>query len=718
MSGFMPDIFFYSLFLLSFSLQSVWTRLLLAAGVFPFPCDFLTNCIMKVSNCIFYLKHDARRLNFMNSYSYYGVAALTPPIAIGDPMSNAKSILDLCSRLDPDIRLAVCPELSLSGYTCQDLFYETLLQQECLKALEWLCRHIPEHLSLIVGLPLQVENHLYNAAAFIHQHEVLGFYVKTHLPSYNEYYEPRWFTSSIYLPENAGIHFGRKRVPVSDHILFEDFSTGAVIGIEICEDLWVASPVSTRHAQAGANILCNLSASNEVIAKEEYRISLVENQSARCFAGYIYASAGPDESSSDLVFGGQDIIAENGRILALSSLLHPQEFIQAQIDMEILKNERMKYKTTFETVADGYEKIPFASVPVETITLKRPVNAYPFVPADKQNRIERCQKILAIQARGLATRLKKIGCTNVVIGISGGLDSTLALLVCARAFAMLHLDPRGIHGISMPGFGTTSRTKNNAQQLMDLLGVSSEVIPIADAVNQHFKDIGQDPNTHDITYENSQARERTQILMDLANKYNGLVIGTGDLSELALGWCTYNGDHMSMYAVNVSVPKTLVRYIVESEAELAGKEGKTKLEQVLLDICDTPVSPELLPPDANGQIVQKTEEVLGSYDLHDFFLYHMLRYHESPAKIFDLACLAFKNTDPKTILNAMKTFYQRFFSQQFKRNVMPDGVKVGSVSFSPRGDWRMPSDASRNAWMRQVNELEAELTQSKAAVKK
>lgn len=655
----------------------------------------------------------------MNPYSYYGTAALTPPVAVADPMSNAQSILALCEKLDDDIRLAVTPELSLSGYTCQDLFYETLLQQECLNALEYLCRNLPEQLALVVGLPLQVENHLYNAAAFIHNHEVLGFAVKTHLPSYNEYYEPRWFTSSIYLPDNAAVHFGKKRVPVSDRLLFEDFSTGAVIGLEICEDLWVASPISTRHAQAGANILCNLSASNEVIAKEEYRLSLVANQSARCFAGYVYASAGPDESSSDLVFGGQDIIAENGKILAASSLMHPADFIEAQIDLEILKNERMKYKTSFESVAEGYICIAFASRPVSEITLRRPVNPYPFVPSDEKNRIERCQKILAIQAQGLATRLKKINCSNVVIGISGGLDSTLALLVCARAFRILHLDPKGIHGISMPGFGTTARTKNNADELMQLLGVSSQTISIKEAVAQHFKDIGHDPAVHDITYENSQARERTQILMDLANKYNGIVIGTGDLSELALGWCTYNGDHMSMYAVNVSVPKTLVRYIVESEAVLAGEQGDEKLKAVLLDICDTPVSPELLPPDPDGKIAQKTEEVLGSYDLHDFFLFHMLRSHERPRKIFDLACLAFNgnqggpNVPPADILKAMKTFYPRFFSQQFKRNVMPDGVKVGSVSFSPRGDWRMPSDASRNAWMKEVSEIEKELGESR-----
>lgn len=642
----------------------------------------------------------------MKPYSYYEVAAMTPPVAIGDPIANAKSILDLCATLPRNVRLVVTPELSLSGYTCQDLFYETILQKACLQALEMICRELPAHLSIAVGLPLQVGNHLYNAAAFVSGGEVKGFYVKTCLPNYNEYYEQRWFTSSLYLEDNASIHFMGKRVPVGEKLLFEDFTTGAVIGLEICEDLWVSIPISSRHACAGANVLCNLSASNEVIAKDDYRRQLVASQSARCFAGYVYASAGPDESSSDLVFGGQDLIAENGRLLASSSLQNPREFITAQLDLEILTNERMKFKTSFECLEEGYLRIPFTSTPVESMELSRPVDAYPFVPSDRQRRIERCQNILTIQARGLATRLQKIHCTHVVIGISGGLDSTLALLVCAKAFDLLHLDPKGIIAITMPGFGTTTRTHDNAHKLMELLHVTSMDISIVPAVLQHFKDIGQDPAVHDITYENSQARERTQILMDVANKYNALVIGTGDLSELALGWCTYNGDHMSMYAVNVSVPKTLVRYIVESDALQARQDGRAELADVLDDICDTPVSPELLPPDSSGKIAQKTEEVLGSYDLHDFFLYHMLRFHESPEKIFDLACHAFDKVDPKTILSALKTFYSRFFTNQFKRNVMPDGVKVGSINFSPRGDWRMPSDASRDLWLRQIDAIE------------
>ena len=642
----------------------------------------------------------------MNRYSYYKTAALTPAVAIGHPMENAKTILSLLHQLDKDVQLAVCPELCISGYTCQDLFYESLLRKQSLQALEFICKEMPDNMAVCVGLPLQVKNKLYNAAAFLFDHEVLGFYVKTYLPGYNEYYEPRWFSPASDLEPGSAVKFMGKDVPVSDKILFADESTNAVIGMEICEDLWVSIPVSSYHALAGANVLCNLSASNEVIAKEEYRRELIQNQSARLYAAYVYASAGPDESSSDLVFSGMDVIAENGRILAESSLTHPKPYVCAEVDLELLNNDRIKYKTSFEQSPEGYQIISYASKPYEDIELVREVDAYPFVPKDIKARVARCQNILAIQAQGLATRLKKIGCTNVVVGISGGLDSTLALLVCKKAFNLLHLDPKGIHGITMPGFGTTKRTKSNSHTLMELLGISIQEISIAQAARDHLKDIGHDESIHDITYENAQARERTQILMDLANKYNGLVIGTGDLSELALGWCTYNGDHMSMYAVNVSVPKTLVRYIVESEAIKAREEGNTALEEVLLDICDTPVSPELLPPDASGKIQQKTEEVLGSYDLHDFFLYHMLRHHESPAKIYELALKAFPQVKKEQILKALRTFYWRFFAQQFKRNCMPDGVKVGSVNFSPRGDWRMPSDASRQMWLDELETIQ------------
>ncbi|MGI6510826.1 MAG: NAD(+) synthase [Catenisphaera adipataccumulans] len=640
----------------------------------------------------------------MKRFQYYKTAAVTPPVAIGDPEANAQAILDLAHRLPADTQLAVFPELCISGYTCQDLFYEQTLLDGSLNALIRIKNEMPENLVLCVGLPLVVRNKLYNCAAVLFDHTILGIQVKTFIPAYNEYYETRWFSSADELDTDTVVIDGEV-VPISNQIVFEDTTTGASLGLEICEDLWVSIPMSSCHALAGANILCNLSASNDVIAKKEYRRQLVIDQSARSYAGYVYASAGTDESSSDLVFSGHDLIAESGTLLAEAHFTDPKEFIIGEIDLQHLINDRIHFKTSMQPAADDYIHVPFASKPYPEIDLTRRYDAYPFVPRDEAKRIERCQNILHIQAQGLATRLRKIHCKDVVIGISGGLDSTLALLVCHEAYRIDHLDVRGIHAVTMPGFGTTHRTKSNAQQLMDLLGVSSEEITIGDAVEQHFADIHHDPSVHDITYENSQARERTQILMDLANQYNGFVVGTGDLSELALGWCTYNGDHMSMYAVNVSVPKTLVRYIVESQALRAEKAGNQALHDVLTDICDTPVSPELLPPDKNGEIKQKTEEVLGSYDLHDFFLYHMLRYHEEPEKIYALALQSFPQISDQTIKNAIQTFYRRFFAQQFKRNCMPDGVKVGSICFSPRGDWRMPSDASRNLWLKQAENL-------------
>ncbi len=659
-----------------------------------------------------------------------------------------------------------------------------------------LAKQAPANMAVITGIPLKAGTRLFNAAAFLFDGKVLGFYVKRHLPGYNEYYEPRWFSPARDL-DVSGIKVNGVDVPVSGKILFADETTDAVIGIEICEDLWVAVPPSSGHAQAGANILVNCSASNEVIAKNRYRRDLVSSQSAKTYSGYLYCSAGPDESSTDLVFSGADLMAENGKILAETAseesisceidLQHlkndrlkfktslqenregytvvtyengkilaetaSEESISCEIDLQHLKNDRLKFKTSLQENREGYTVVTYASANLETIELTRAVEAYPFVPGDLNRRLERCETILGIQAQGLATRLKKIGCRQAVIGISGGLDSTLALLVTVRAFRLLRLPVSGITAVTMPGFGTTKRTKSNADELMELLGVTRMEVPIAASVRQHFADIGQDESVHDITYENGQARERTQILMDLANKVNGIVVGTGDLSELfadigqdesvhdityengqarertqilmdlankvngivvgtgdlselALGWCTYNGDHMSMYAVNASVPKTLVRYLVESEALSARKAGNEKLERVLLDICDTPVSPELLPPDKDGNIAQKTEEVLGSYDLHDFFLYHMLRYHESPEKIFELARLAFPQVDAGKIKESLRTFYRRFFAQQFKRSCLPDGPKVGSICLSPRGDWRMPSDASARLWLKQAEELD------------
>ncbi|WP_276924362.1 NAD(+) synthase [Faecalibaculum rodentium] len=638
----------------------------------------------------------------MKRFDYYKAAVCTPPVSIGNPKANVDDMLRILQSLDPDTQLAVFPELAVTGYTCADLFYEDILLKEAMTQLVRLAEQAPENMAVITGIPLKAGTRLFNAAAFLFDGEVLGFYVKHHLPGYNEYYEPRWFSPARDL-DVSDVKVNGVDVPVSGKILFADETTDAVIGIEICEDLWVAVPPSSGHAQAGANILVNCSASNEVIAKNRYRRDLVSSQSAKTYSGYLYCSAGPDESSTDLVFSGADLMAENGKILAETA---SEESISCEIDLQHLKNDRLKFKTSLQENREGYTVVTYASANLETIELTRAVEAYPFVPGDLNRRLERCETILGIQAQGLATRLKKIGCRQAVIGISGGLDSTLALLVTVRAFRILGLPVSGITAVTMPGFGTTKRTKSNADELMELLGVTRMEVPIAASVRQHFADIGQDESVHDITYENGQARERTQILMDLANKVNGIVIGTGDLSELALGWCTYNGDHMSMYAVNASVPKTLVRYLVESEALSARKAGNTKLERVLLDICDTPVSPELLPPDKDGNIAQKTEEVLGSYDLHDFFLYHMLRYHESPEKIFELARLAFPQVDAGKIKESLRTFYRRFFAQQFKRSCLPDGPKVGSICLSPRGDWRMPSDASAALWLKQAEELD------------
>ena len=640
----------------------------------------------------------------MKRFQYYKVAAATPHVNIGNPKKNSEECLRICKQLPKDTQCVVFPELCLSGYTCQDLFYEDLLLEQSKEALIDFTKKQPKNLLCIVGLPLVIENRLYNCAAACFNGKILGIQVKTYIPNYNEYYEARWFTSAKSLNTDS-IDLDGYRIPVSNHILFEDLTTKACIGIEICEDLWVSIPISSTHALAGANIICNPSASNEIIAKKEYRRSLIQNQSARTYTAYIYASAGVDESSSDLIFSGNNVIAETGSVLSEMDFNDTKDFIISEIDLQTIQNDRLHFKTSMEDNIEGYTKVTYQSEGYDSIELERSYNAYPFVPFDLNQRIERCQSILTIQAHGLATRLRKIHCEHVVIGISGGLDSTLALLVCEKAFKINQFDPKGIHAITMPGFGTSTRTKSNAEVLMDLIGASSEKISIVDAVNQHFKDIHHDPEKLDITYENSQARERTQILMDLSNQYNAIVVGTGDLSELALGWCTYNGDHMSMYAVNASVPKTLVRYIVETRALQAKDEGEDQLYTVLMDICDTPVSPELLPLDQNGKIQQKTEEVLGSYDLHDFFLYHMLRHHSCPSKIYALACKAFDQVKEESILKALKTFYQRFFAQQFKRNCMPDGVKVGSICFSPRGDWRMPSDASREAWFEEVEKL-------------
>ena len=636
----------------------------------------------------------------MKRFDYYTVATATFDVQIANPKKNTDAMLNILKNTKKDTQLVIFPELAITGYSCQDLFFETKLLETAKQQLIRLQQEMPDNMAVVAGLPLQIGNKLYNAAAFLFHHDILGFYVKSNLANHNEFCESRWFST---LENDTMIEWDGKNIPVSSHIVFKDTTTLAQIGIEIGEDLFNIIPVSTYHALNGANILAGPSASSDIVGKKEYIKNLVCQHSAQCFSAYAYVSAGNQESTADLVFSGQSFFTENGQVIQESKNAN---ITYAQFDLQHLTNERMHFKSSFESKTPyNYQTITYASKPQPTIELERNIPAYPFVPKDLEERIVRCEEILQIQAQGLATRLKKIHCKDVVIGISGGLDSTLAILVADLAYDILGYDKKGIHAITMPGFGTTSRTKSNAQILMDLIGTHSEEISIAKAVRQHFADISHDESVHDITYENSQARERTQILMDLANHYNAIVVGTGDLSELALGWCTYNGDHMSMYAVNASVPKTLVRFIVESKAILSQRNGNESLANVLKDICDTPVSPELLPPDPDGKIQQKTEEVLGSYDLHDFFLYHMLRFHESPEKIFELAKYAFKDVEEDTIRKAIQTFYWRFFTQQFKRNCMPDGVKVGSIAFCSRSDWRMPSDACMELWTQEAKSL-------------
>lgn len=646
----------------------------------------------------------------MLNYGYYNVAAATIDVQIGDVEANTEAILKKAKECREQTDLLVFPELCISGYTCGDLFFESALLDACEAALEQLCRELPGERMVIVGVPLRQTDRLYNCAAVLFQGKIIGIQVKSYIPNYNEFYEKRWFSDSFDLPQKTIVLQG-ETIPFTSHLLIRDQTTKAVIGIDVCEDLWVPIPPSSLHALAGANVIVNLSASNETIGKRSYRRSLVLSQSAKCYCGYVYCSANQQESTSDLVFSGHRIIADNGMLISEADFEEgSEEILYGEIDLERCTQDRLRFNTAMKApFLPAYTEVSVRSHPKqrETLQLTRPISPFPFVPQNDAHRIQRCHEIRRIQATGLAQRLKKIHCDHLVIGISGGLDSTLALIVAAEAFEMNGYPAGNIHTVTMPGFGTTARTHNNSTSLMQLFGTTCMDIPIHDAVDQHFKDIGHDSRVHDITYENAQARERTQILMDLANKVGGIVLGTGDLSELALGWCTYNGDHMSMYAVNASIPKTLVRYIVEGYAKEQQEKGNHALADTLLDVCQTPVSPELLPPTAEGEIAQKTEESIGSYDLHDFFLYHLLRNHFSPSKIFALALHAFGEDQRAVILQTMKTFYRRFFTQQFKRNCMPDGVKVGSVCLSPRGDWRMPSDASMRLWMEEIKKLDA-----------
>ena len=627
-------------------------------------------------------------------------AAVTPKIKVADTKYNAELILDMMKESTRQgAKIVVFPELCLTGYTCQDLFLQERLLQGAKDALMKL---VKESASLdaifFVGLPFEILGKLYNVAAVFSHGEVLGLVPKSYLPNYNEFYEARHFVSGaelateVVLPDGSCVHADRDLLFVCEQM------PKLRIGVELCEDLWTPNPPSISHALAGASVLVNLSASNELTGKDSYRRELVSGQSARLLAGYIYASAGEGESTQDLVFSGHNIIAENGQILAESKRFG-HGILYSEIDVERLCAQRRRM-TTFVTEDQTHTEILF-SLKIEETKLTRFIDPAPFVPTDRQNREKRCDEILMIQAMGLKKRLEHTG-ANAVVGISGGLDSTLALLVTVRAFDLCGRDHKGITAVTMPGFGTTDRTYDNAVKLIQSLGAEFVEVDICQAVNVHFSDIGQDPSVHDVTYENSQARERTQILMDIANKKNALVIGTGDLSELALGWATYNGDHMSMYAVNASVPKTLVRHLVRYYADTC--EDK-QLSDTLYDVLDTPVSPELLPPE-DGKISQKTEDLVGPYELHDFFLYYMLRQGFSPAKIYRLAKIAFAGTyEDAFILKWLKTFCRRFFAQQFKRSCLPDGPKVGSVAVSPRGDLRMPSDACATLWMEELNTL-------------
>ena len=639
-------------------------------------------------------------------YGFVKTAAATPKIRVADCDYNANQIIACVKEAYQNgASLLVFPELCVTGYTCSDLFLQSTLLKAAEKAVLKIKNETKDlDIVFVVGVPIAVKQSLFNCGVVICKGEILGAVPKVNIPNYSEFYEVRHFTSGKNTVESVS-YAGEDDVLISSKQIFrclgmDDFT----IGVEICEDLWVAESPSIRLAQSGAAIICNLSCSDDLIGKAQYRRDLVKMQSAKLCCGYVYCDAGFGESTTDMVFSAQNIIAENGTIVSESCRFN-NGITYADIDVERLMSERRRTNTYIDYIPDSnsryYSEKDFEIKKRDT-KLSRTFPCTPFVPSDKSDLKNRCEEILTIQATGLATRLAHTGIQNVVLGLSGGLDSTLALIVCVHAFDMLSLDRKNIHTVTMPCFGTTKRTKSNAEKLAEAYGVSFEEINITLAVRQHFSDIGHDESVTNITYENSQARERTQILMDLSNKYNGLVIGTGDLSELALGWATYNGDHMSMYAVNASIPKTLVRYLTAYEAQ----KSDGTLKNVLLDVLDTPVSPELLPPDKNGEIVQKTEDVVGPYELHDFFLFNMIKFGFSPSKIYFLAKKAFAGVyDNAVILKWLRVFVTRFFNQQFKRSCLPDGPKVGSVSLSPRGDWRMPSDASSALWLKECEEL-------------
>ena len=631
---------------------------------------------------------------------YIKTAAATPYITVADCNANGNEIIRLIHEMEKEhVKVMTFPELCITGYTCQDLFLQRRLLDSAWETLLKITKETADVDALVfVGVPFRNHGKLYNVAAVLNRGEIIGLVPKTYLPNYGEFYEQRHFASGLGCLEYVDIE--GKRVPFGTDILFICEEEPELVA-EICEDLWVTLPPSVLHAQAGANLIVNLSASNEMVGKDSYRRDLVSGQSARLVCGYVYANAGEGESTQDLVFGGQNMIAENGVILAEGKRFH-NGIVYSEIDVQRLNDERRRL-TTYQPADDSdHIKVSF-HLNVEKTKLTRKYSQYPFVPSRKEERDMRCDEILNIQAMGLKKRMDHIHCHKATVGLSGGLDSTLALLVIARAFDLSGADRKDIHCITMPCFGTTDRTYQNACKLSQCLGATLSEINIKEAVNVHFRDIAHDPSVHDVTYENSQARERTQILMDSANQDGSILVGTGDLSELALGWATYNGDHMSMYGVNASVPKTLVRHLVRYYADTCKDE---KLTEVLLDILDTPVSPELLPP-KDGKIAQKTEDLVGPYELHDFYLYYMLRAGFEPEKIYRLACETFEGMyDKETIFKWLKTFYWRFFAQQFKRSCLPDGPKVGSVAVSPRGDLRMPSDASAGVWLGQLENMD------------
>ena len=640
------------------------------------------------------------------------VGAAVPSLALGNVKENMKRHLAMMREAkEKHVSIVTFPELSLTGYTCGDLFFQRRLLDDVTDALLALKDEMPEGILAVVGAPLEIEGALYNCAVVLHKGEIISAVPKTFLPNNGEFYEKRWFQSGD-ARRDASVAIPKLKTDVCRQAIFET-EDGVRFGIELCEDLWAPLPPSTMLSVDGAEIILNLSASNELLSKREYRQQLISQQSARCQCGYVYVSAGMGESSSDLVFSGHSVIASCGTVIRESEgYLADNYLMTADIDIDRIRADRMKQSSFADCAAQVramWKQEPNILKTMENALLPDDaapdyrVSKHPFIPSDKASRQLRCAQILAMQATALARRLSVTG-GKVVVGISGGLDSTLALLAACKAVDMLHLPRTNILGITMPCFGTTDRTYHNALDLMTSLGVSQREIPIHNAVRQHFADIGHDESDHSVTYENCQARERTQVLMDVANKIGAIVLGTGDLSEIALGWCTYNADHMSMYGVNSGVPKTLVRWVIQTAAE---NEAFSSSRECLQSILDTPISPELLPPDEKGNILQQTEDVVGPYALHDFFLYYAIRFGYPPKKVFDLCCIAFQDDfSCETILKWLKNFYRRFWTQQFKRNCMPDGVKIGSIALSPRGDWRMPSDAQYKAWMDECDSIQ------------